>query len=91
MESSSDSEIGVYDESSDTYYDPQGWYELVDNWGEFSHILVTAGVVKFWMRSAPLPQALVDSHKAPTDRVVNLGPKVLLARAKRPKKAHAGS
>lgn len=43
-----------YDEETDTYYDPEGWYELIDNWGEYSSVGVTEGTITHWM---PLPAA----------------------------------
>lgn len=45
-----------YDEESDTYYDPEGWYELIDNWGEYSSVAVTEGIITHWM-PMPLPPA----------------------------------
>lgn len=53
-ESGDDSDIGVYDEATDTYYDPAGWYECMDNWDEYSAIFVNEGEVTHWM---PLPAA----------------------------------
>lgn len=38
----------VYDEATDTNYWPEGWYEVIDNWGDYSHVLVTEGVVGHW-------------------------------------------
>lgn len=43
-----------YDEESDTYYDPEGWYELIDNWGDYSSVAVTEGAITHWM-PMPLP------------------------------------
>ena len=43
-----------YDEETDTYYDPEGWYELIDNWDEYSSVAVTEGIITHWM---PLPAA----------------------------------
>ena len=52
-ESSPESDIGEYDEASDTYYDPEGWYEQIDNWDDYTAILVDAAV-SHWM---PMPAA----------------------------------
>ena len=41
-----------YDEETDTYYDCEGWYEMIDNWGDYSSVAVTEGTVTHWM---PLP------------------------------------
>lgn len=51
-EASPESEIGEYDEASDTYYDPEGWYEKIDNWYEYTAVEVHQGTVTHWM---PLP------------------------------------
>lgn len=52
VESSPESEIGEYDEETDTYYDPSGWYEAIDNWDDFTAVAVYQGEVTHWM---PLP------------------------------------
>ncbi len=52
-ESSPESEIGVYDEETDTYYDPEGWYELISHWADFSAIGMSGVTVTHWM---PLPE-----------------------------------
>lgn len=52
QESGGDSDIGEYDEATDTYYDPEGWYERIDCWDDgFSAIGVNHHVTH-WM---PLP------------------------------------
>jgi len=52
-ESGSESDIGEYDEATDTYYDPEGWYEQIDNWDDgFSAVGVNQGTITHWM---PLP------------------------------------
>ena len=53
VESGCDSYIGEYDEESDTYYDPEGWYEKIDNWEEFTALMIDHPVTH-WM---PLPSA----------------------------------
>lgn len=52
IESGCDSEIGEYDEEADTFYDPEGWYERIDNWGDYTAVAVCEGDVTHWM---PLP------------------------------------
>lgn len=47
-----DSEIGEYDDASDTYYEPEGWYEKIDNWEDYTSVAVYQGTVTHWM---PLP------------------------------------
>lgn len=41
-------------EEDDTEWLKAGWYECIDNWGEYSSVTVTEGVVTHWM---PLPDA----------------------------------
>lgn len=63
QESGGESIIGVYDEATDTYYDPEGWYEKIDNWDDgFSAIGVHQGEVTHWM---PLPAAPDTQKEAP--------------------------
>lgn len=54
IESDADSEISEYDEATDCYYDPEGWYEKIDNWGDYSRVAVVEGEITHWM---PLPAA----------------------------------
>jgi hypothetical protein len=43
-----------YDEATDTYYVTEGWFECIDNWGDYSAVAVCEGEVTHWM---PLPEA----------------------------------
>ena len=43
-----------YDEATDTYYVTEGWFECIDNWGDYSAVAVSEGEVTHWM---PLPEA----------------------------------
>jgi hypothetical protein len=43
-----------YDEATDTYYVTEGWYECIDNWGDYSAVAVSEGDVTHWMA---LPEA----------------------------------
>jgi hypothetical protein len=56
-EADAESEIGEYDEATDTYYDPAGWYERIDNWSEYGAVVVTEGEVSHWM-SMPAPPGI---------------------------------
>ena len=53
-EASLESEIAEYDEDADCYYDPEGWYEQIDNWDDYSAVAVYQGEITHWM---PLPDA----------------------------------
>ena len=43
-----------YNEENDTYYLKEGWYELIDNWDDYSSVAIVEGVVDYWM---PMPPA----------------------------------
>lgn len=51
-----DSDFVEYDEETDTYYDPQGWYEQIDNLPDYSAVAVVEGEVTHWMPLPPAPQ-----------------------------------
>ena len=38
-----------YDELTDEYYWPEGWYEKIDNWGDFSSVRIVEGTVTHWV------------------------------------------
>lgn len=42
-----------YDKDQDKYFWHQGWYEKIENWGDFSSVFVCEGQVALWM---PLPE-----------------------------------
>lgn len=44
--------LGEYDADTDTYWTPEGWYELIDNWDDYMACAVSQGDVTHWM---PLP------------------------------------
>ncbi|HBO82074.1 DUF551 domain-containing protein [Cupriavidus sp. UBA2534] len=43
-----------YDEATDTYYLQGGWYEQIDNWGDYSSVQVCEGDITHWM---PMPDS----------------------------------
>jgi len=45
-----------YDEETDTYYDCEGWYEMIDNWDSYSSVAVTEGTVTHWMNLPAAPK-----------------------------------
>jgi hypothetical protein len=61
-ESGPESDMGEYDEDTDCYCDPEGWYEKIDNWPEYTACSVNEGVVSHWM---PLPAAPGATTPAP--------------------------
>jgi hypothetical protein len=63
-ESGWESKIGEYDEASDCYYDPEGWYEQIDNCPDYSAVAVHQGEITHWM---PLPDPPVARHKPKKD------------------------
>lgn len=54
-----DGGIGEYDEAADTYWTPEGWYELIDNWNDYMAVAVSQGDVTHWM---PLPAGPADGE-----------------------------
>lgn len=53
IESGFDSDFGEYDEETDCYYDPEGWYEIIENTIEYTAIFHMDGEITHWME---LPQ-----------------------------------
>ena len=39
-----------YCEEDDAYYLKEGWYELIDNWPDYSSVAVCEGEVDYWMQ-----------------------------------------
>jgi hypothetical protein len=54
IEADGDECDGETNEENDRDYLKAGWYELIDNWGEYSSVHVSEGPVTHWM---PLPAA----------------------------------
>ena len=53
QECSVEADIGQeYDEEADCYWTPEGWYERIDNWDEYTSVAVTESEPSHWM---PLP------------------------------------
>ena len=49
-----DEELGLeYDDETDQFYWPEGWYETIENWEEFGYLKVYEGEVAYWQ---PLPK-----------------------------------
>ena len=44
-----------YHEERDTYYLTEGWWEMVDNWYEWSHTKIDQGEVTHYMPLPPPP------------------------------------
>ena len=65
VESNSEFGWGEYDEATDSYWTPEGWYECVDNWDEFSAIMVSEGEVTHWMPLPPAPQDQAMKEQKP--------------------------
>ena len=51
VEASYDDEWLEYNEDDDTFYYPEGWYEMIDNWDDYSFVTINHEVTH-WM---PLP------------------------------------
>jgi hypothetical protein len=49
-----------YDEETDTYYWPEGWYECADEFGDITHMYVPHLPISHWM---PIPAMEVKSER----------------------------
>lgn len=47
------SDNAEYNEEKDMYFTPEGWYELIDNWPDYSSCHIHEGEPTHWM---PLPE-----------------------------------
>ncbi|MFZ2736657.1 MAG: DUF551 domain-containing protein [Burkholderiaceae bacterium] len=54
QEADSEQELFEYDEEADAYFTPEGWYENINNWDDYSSVTVHEGQITHWM---PLPDA----------------------------------
>jgi hypothetical protein len=50
-----ESDDGEYDEETDKFYWPEGWYEQIENWADFAAIAVCEGEVTHWQPLPPGP------------------------------------
>ena len=53
VKDSCDNDFSEYNEELDDCFWPEGWYEQIENWDEFSAFRITEGTVTHWM---PLPK-----------------------------------
>jgi hypothetical protein len=54
-----------YDESTDTSYWPEGWYEQIDNWAEYSAVKVSEShIIAEWQPLPPLPASKEQNNEA---------------------------
>ena len=51
VEANIEGDIGEYDEATDAYWVPEGWYEQIDNWDDYSEVFIS-NEVTHW---TPLP------------------------------------
>ncbi len=52
-----DSDWCDYDEATDTYYCPEGWYEQIKNWDELSAVHISDMTPVLWQQLPALPEA----------------------------------
>jgi hypothetical protein len=55
-EANGDDDWTEYNEADDNYYYPEGWYECIDNWGDFSFVTINH-IVTHWQ---PLPNPPIN-------------------------------
>jgi hypothetical protein len=46
-------DLAEYNEELDDYFWPEGWYQQIENWDEYSALTIDEGEVTHWM---PLPK-----------------------------------
>lgn len=49
----SDDDFTEYDEETDKFYWPEGWYETIENWDDLGYVKIYDGEVIYWQ---PFPQ-----------------------------------
>lgn len=59
-----DDDFTEYDEESDTFYWPEGWYETIENWDDLGYVKVDEGEVIYWQ---PIPK--LSAHALPQPEV----------------------
>jgi hypothetical protein len=64
-ECGADCDSSEYDEETDACYLSKGWYECIDNWGDYSSVKVCEGEVTHWMSLPPAPD---EVNTAPPKR-----------------------
>jgi hypothetical protein len=52
-EDSPEGDLGEYDDETDLFYWPEGWYEQIENWDDFTALFVDEGEITHWQ---PLPR-----------------------------------
>ena len=57
-EAGTDDEWIDYCEADDTYYYPEGWYEMIDNWDDYTFVTINHQVTH-WM---PLPSPPINAE-----------------------------
>jgi hypothetical protein len=62
-EDSPDGDLGEYDDETDLFYWPEGWYEQIENWDDFTALLVDEGEITHWQ---PLPRGPHHALPIPT-------------------------
>lgn len=63
-EAGSDDEFFEYDEETDAYYLPEGWYECINNWDDYTAVAIYEGKVEYWMELPPAPNESEKGEKA---------------------------
>lgn len=53
-----DDDVGEYDEATDAWYVPEGWYENLYNWDEYRSVFIHEGKPDSWQ---PLPEPPKES------------------------------
>lgn len=57
-EANMEAENDEYSETDNTYYTLPGWYEMIDNWDDYTHVFINANPT-YWQ---PLPKFPVTTQ-----------------------------
>lgn len=49
-----------YDEVNDRFCLPEGWYECIDNWDDYSYVHIGENIPSHWMPLPPPPKEASD-------------------------------
>jgi hypothetical protein len=66
-----DDDFAEYDEESDEYCWPEGWYEVIENWDDYGAVFVNEGEITHWRPLPPGPHNALPvpgAEVAPADR-----------------------
>lgn len=70
-----DDDFTEYDEETDNFYWPEGWYETIENWDDLGFVKIDEGEVVYWQ---PLPKWPSHALPLPSQEPEHLAPQPVL-------------